>query len=133
VAGPLRRMIDGQPGMLIHPDMRVTRKGMQGAYKFRRMQIAGEDRYENQPVKNANSHPCEAGQYMALGMGEGQQQLRPNTEASQASAASYRDVRGLAAPPAPEPRGAMVPATAPAAPANRTSASRYRQKRRLPR
>lgn len=71
VSTPLRRMIDGQPGYLLHPDCRVTRKGMQGAYKFRRMKVAGDERYMDAPVKNAESHPCEAGQYLMLGGGEG--------------------------------------------------------------
>lgn len=71
VATPLRRMIDGEPGFLIHPDCRVSRKGMQGGYKFRRMKVAGDERYMDEPVKNAFSHPCEAGQYLMLGGGEG--------------------------------------------------------------
>ena len=71
VSTPLRRMIDGEPGFLIHPDCKVSRKGMQGAYKFRRLKVAGDERYEDKPVKNENSHPCEAGQYLMLGAGEG--------------------------------------------------------------
>jgi hypothetical protein len=69
VSAALRRLIDGDPGFLIHPDCKVTRKGMQGAYAFARVKVAGDERYQNTPVKNAYSHPCEAGQYLMLGGG----------------------------------------------------------------
>jgi len=70
VATPLRRMIDGEPGFLIHPDCKITRKGMQGAYQFKRVAVAGDDRYRDAPDKNAYSHPCESLQYMMMGGGE---------------------------------------------------------------
>lgn len=70
VAAPLRRMIDGEPGFLIHPDCQITRKGMQGGYMFKRIKVAGDERYRDVPDKNKYSHPCEAGQYVMLGMGE---------------------------------------------------------------
>lgn len=95
VAAPMRRMIDGHPGFLIHPDCRVTRIGLQGAYKFRRLRVAGDERYENKPVKNANSHPCEAGQYLMLGGGEGDLVLEANSTAKNADAEAYRALRGL--------------------------------------
>ena len=95
ISTPLRRMIDGEPGYLIHPDCRVTRKGMQGAYKFRRLKVAGDERYEDKPVKNAFSHPCEAGQYLALGLGEGIAALAPNSVDRAEDAAAYRESRGL--------------------------------------
>ncbi len=69
-AAPMRRMIDGEPGFLIHPDCKVTRKGLQGGYAFRRVQVTGDERYRDMPDKNKYSHPCEAGQYMMLGSGE---------------------------------------------------------------
>ena len=96
VAKPMRGMADGQPLFLIHPDMKVTRKGMQGAYKFRRLKVAGDERYENHPVKNAFSHPCEAGQYLMLGAGEGDVILVANSEARTEDAQAYRAGRGLA-------------------------------------
>jgi hypothetical protein len=70
VNAPLRRMIDGEPGFLIHPDCKVTRKGMQGGYAFKRVQVAGDERYRDVPDKNKFSHPCEALQYLMLGNGE---------------------------------------------------------------
>jgi hypothetical protein len=70
VAGPLGRIIDGEPGLIIHPDCKVTRRGMGGRYCYRRIQVAGDERFHDQPDKNMYSHPCEAGQYMHLGGGE---------------------------------------------------------------
>lgn len=95
VAQCLRRLIDGEPGYLLHPDCRVTRKGMQGAYKFRRLQVAGDERYEEKPVKNAYSHPCEAGQYMHLGAGDGNAILVADTAARKDDAKAYRQTRGI--------------------------------------
>jgi hypothetical protein len=96
VASTLRRMIDGDPGFLLHPDCKVTRKGMQGAYKFRRMKVAGDERYQDVPVKNAASHPCEAGQYLLLGGGEGVAVMRGNSAEASKDAEAYRKKRGLA-------------------------------------
>jgi hypothetical protein len=43
---------------------------MAGGYKFRRMQIVGEERYADAPEKNIYSHVCEALQYALCGAGE---------------------------------------------------------------
>jgi hypothetical protein len=72
VALPLMRLIDGQPGLIISPRCVITRKGMAGGYAYRRLQIAGQERFHDKPDKNRFSHPCEAAQYMMLGAGEGQ-------------------------------------------------------------
>jgi len=95
---PMTQLIDGAPGFLLHPECRVTRIGMQGGYKFRRLKVAGDERYENHPVKNKYSHPCEAGHYMHLGAGEGIALLRPDSKERQQEAAGYRAHRGLPAP-----------------------------------
>jgi hypothetical protein len=68
-SAPMRRMIDGEPGFLIHPDCVVTRKGLQGGYCFKRIKVAGDERFRDVPDKNKYSHPCEAGQYMIMGAG----------------------------------------------------------------
>lgn len=69
VEAALRLFVDGEPGFLIHPDCKVTRKGMQGGYCYRRVLVAGDERYRDKPDKNRFSHPCEAKQYMILGGG----------------------------------------------------------------
>lgn len=94
VAKPLRTMIDGVAAVVIHPDMRVTRKGMQGAYKFRKLLVAGEDRYEEKPVKNAYSHPCEALQYGHLGMGFGHAVITPKRDDQDQVVAAFRATVG---------------------------------------
>jgi hypothetical protein len=106
----LRRFIDGEPGFLLHPDCRVTRKGMAGDYKFRRMQIANEDRYTEEPVKNSSSHPCEALQYLLLGNGEGNVLIAPNTEAG-----------------APTPRATAPSGACPSAPIHRRASVRRKR------
>ncbi len=50
---------------------------MAGGYAYKRMQVVGEERYHDKPVKNRFSHPCEAAQYMMLGAGEGYTLLSP--------------------------------------------------------
>lgn len=96
VAKPLRTMIDGEPGFLLHPDCRVSRKGMQGGYKFRRVKVSGDERYMDEPVKNDCSHPCEAGQYLLMGAGEGAAVLMPKaTAASTKDAEKFRRLRGM--------------------------------------
>ena len=53
------------------PKCAVTRKGMAGGYSYKRVQVAGDERYRDKPDKNRFSHPCDAAQYMMLGAGEG--------------------------------------------------------------
>ena len=71
VARQMTRMtFTGKPGVIISPKCRLLRKGWNGNYKYRRLQVAGEDRYENKPLKNRFSHPCEAAEYLLVGAGE---------------------------------------------------------------
>jgi len=72
VAQNLQRLtMDGGPGLIISPDCRVLRKGMAGKYCYRRVQVVGDERYQDKPDKNQWSHVCEALQYLLLGAGEG--------------------------------------------------------------
>ncbi len=66
VRKPLRQMDDdGLPAFNIHPRCTQVRKGMMGAYHFRKIQIGATDRYAEKPEKNAASHPVEAMCYTA--------------------------------------------------------------------
>jgi hypothetical protein len=76
----LNRNIGGEPGMLIHPNCKTLRKGLAGSYHYRRIQVSGDERYEDKPVKDATSHACEAGQYMLLGAGEERVAFRAHPE-----------------------------------------------------
>jgi len=76
VAGGMKRLaMDGKPGLLISPTCTTLRKGYAGGYGFRRMKIAGAERYRDVPDKTIYSHVCEADQYRHLGYGEGERVL----------------------------------------------------------
>jgi hypothetical protein len=44
---------------------------MAGAYRYKRVQVIGHERYQDKPDKGIYSHVCEALQYDCLGAGEG--------------------------------------------------------------
>lgn len=69
VAQPLMRIIDGRPGLSIHPKCRQLRKAMGGKYCYRRVQIVGDERYHDKPDKGMYSHVAEALQYVMLEFG----------------------------------------------------------------
>lgn len=62
VKKPLNTMIDGQPGFVMSQRCRTLRKGFQGAYRYKRVQVSGE-RFGDEPEKNAYSHIHDALQY----------------------------------------------------------------------
>ncbi len=71
----LNRMIDGLPGFLLDPSCKTLRQGFRSGYHYKRMQVSGEARYDDKPLKNKFSHPHDALQYLALGGGEGREVL----------------------------------------------------------
>jgi len=78
VAWFLSKLSGGQPSFLMDPCCSVLRKGFSGGYKYRRIQVVGEERYTDEPMKNAYSHPHDALQYVALeGGGIQAQRQRP--------------------------------------------------------
>ena len=68
----LSSIIDGQPAFLVSQQCRVLVKGLAGAYQFRRVQVVGDERFHDKPVKDDTSHVCEAVHYGLLGAGEGE-------------------------------------------------------------
>ena len=66
----LTRMTDGRSSFLVSPKCINIKKGFQGGYHYRRLQVSG-DRYEDKPMKNRYSHVMDALQYLLLGAGEG--------------------------------------------------------------
>lgn len=76
LASNLLRLTSGLPRIMFCPSMKTTIKGMKGGYYYRRVQVAGEDRYQNEPVKSRHSHCIEALEYGLLGAGEGVSLLR---------------------------------------------------------
>ena len=71
LAGPLSRLIDGKPGLLVSPRAKTIRKGLAGGFFYKRIQVAGDERYKDKPFKNKYSHPVEAAEYGLVGAGEG--------------------------------------------------------------
>lgn len=66
-----RLSFNGQPAFLIGPGAPMLRKAMAGGYKYKRMQVSGQARFQDKPDKSRYSHISDACQYMFLGAGEG--------------------------------------------------------------
>lgn len=69
VAWFLSKLSNGHPMLLIDPCCAVLRKGFNGGYKYRRIQVVGEERFTEEPMKNGYSHPHDALQYVAMESG----------------------------------------------------------------
>lgn len=66
----LTLMPDGHPAFQLSPRCKMIRAGLAGQFRFRRMQLAREERYTDEVDKNQHSHVCEAEEYALLGGGE---------------------------------------------------------------
>jgi hypothetical protein len=66
VAYFLTRLVDGDPAFILSPTCKVLRKALNGDYKFKRVNVPGEERYKDVPDKNACSHIAEALQYACI-------------------------------------------------------------------
>lgn len=86
VDGTFRRMINGEPAVLIHPDCKVLRAACIHEYHYRKMKVSGKERYAEEPEKN---HPyadvADALEYLMLGGGEGRASAGTNTQADWAA------------------------------------------------
>ena len=67
----MRLAIDGKPSLIVSPKCRMLRKALAGAYKYRRLAVAGEDKFADKPDKGPYSHVAESAEYLLLGAGEG--------------------------------------------------------------
>lgn len=63
----MQKMVGGEPGMSLSPKQRKLIRGMAGKYFYQRLEVSGEARFRDAPVKNMYSHPCEAWQYLCMG------------------------------------------------------------------
>lgn len=77
-----RLTMQGEPQLVISPNCSMLRKGLNGGYKYKRMQVSGEE-FRNKPDKNKYSHVCEALQYLMLGRGKGYDVISSNSDVSQ--------------------------------------------------
>lgn len=67
---PLSRVIDGEPGFLLSPTCKILRRGFLSGYRYRRLQIANSESYEEKPDKKGKySHPHDGLQYLLVGFG----------------------------------------------------------------
>ena len=72
VAAPLSRMdFAGNTGFVITPGAPMYRKALAGGYKYKRMAVSGQERFQDKPDKGRYSHVADSGQYMMVGAGEG--------------------------------------------------------------
>jgi len=77
LSNPGRRLcMDGKPAFVLSPRAKITRRGLQGGFCYRKLRVSG-DRYGEEPDKNMYSHPVEACEYAMMGSGEGRAALRP--------------------------------------------------------
>jgi hypothetical protein len=71
VAEYMIRLTDGQPAFLLSPKCKILRRGFLGGYRYRRIQVAGDERFTDVPDKNQFSHPQDGLQYGALRANQG--------------------------------------------------------------
>ena len=77
VSQALKRMVDGEPGFLIHPRCKVLRKAMAGRYAYKRLSVSGEEKFRDVPDKNEYSHISDALQYAFDAIGATQKIIQP--------------------------------------------------------
>ena len=70
VRQPLTELIGGQPAFQLGRNCPILRKGFNSGYRFRRLQVAGDKRFDDKPEKNAFSHPHDGLQYLIVGGGD---------------------------------------------------------------
>lgn len=75
---PLRRIVDGKPGLIISPRCKILRKALAGGFHYKRVRVSGEERYHEEPAKNIYSHICESSEYALLSSGEGRELINRN-------------------------------------------------------
>jgi hypothetical protein len=63
----LRMDFTARPAFRIMRGCQTFRKSMNGGYKYKRLQVVGEERFQDIPDKNKYSHIADAGQYLFLG------------------------------------------------------------------
>ena len=68
VAEYLQRLdFTGRPAFTVTPGAPTLRKALSGGYRYKRMQVSGEERFQDKPDKGKYSHVADACQYLFLG------------------------------------------------------------------
>jgi hypothetical protein len=90
---PMTEMcMDGKPRFVILPKCKKIRKGLNGGFCYRRIQVSNE-RYTEEPDKNEWSHPVEALEYALQGEGEGRSAV--TVKSNQKPARKPRPIRPM--------------------------------------
>jgi len=76
----LTKLIEGKPAFQLDPSCVLLRKGFNGEYKRRRLQVTGAEIYADAPEKNSVSHPHDGLQYAAMTVERGVVALGRNRE-----------------------------------------------------
>lgn len=72
VDGTMRRNVNGAPAVIIHPDCMILRDACNSKYHYRKLKLAGEERFTEEPEKiSPYADAADALQYLLLGGGEG--------------------------------------------------------------
>ena len=67
---PLSRLVNGKPGIVFSPRCNVLRKGLAGAWHYKRVVVSGAERFRDEADKSSFSHVCEAAEYALMDAGE---------------------------------------------------------------
>jgi len=67
--------LDGKPSIVISPVCHTLMAGLAGGYKFKKLQVSGDERFHEKPDKTHESHVCESLHYGLMGAGEGDKAL----------------------------------------------------------
>lgn len=90
IINPMKRLcMDGMPAFMISPKCKMWRKGLAGGFKYRRIQVIGDEKFTDEPDKNIYSHICEGGEYALVGSGEGAAAIKPSLPPGFQSTSSY--------------------------------------------
>ena len=57
----------GKPAFILGPKAKMLRQACSGGYKYKRMQVSGQERFQDKPDKGRYSHVADACQYLFLG------------------------------------------------------------------
>ena len=63
----MRLDFNGKPAFCVYSSAPTVRKACAGGYKYKRMQVSGQERYQDVPDKGKYSHAGDAMQYLFLG------------------------------------------------------------------
>jgi hypothetical protein len=95
-----KRMVNGEPAIIMHPDCKTLRAAKTHKYQFRKLKIAGDERYTEVPDKISPwADIADAEQYLLLGGGEG----RVNSDGA-AGEAKWPANGAAITPKAPDPK-----------------------------